>query len=228
MSITGRSPNMPWYKGPALLPHLETVELDTATMQDRPFRMAVQWVNRPNLDFRGFSGLISSGVVKKGDAIRVLPSGKTSKVTRIVTLDGDLDEAVAGQSVTVCFADEIDCSRGDVICAAQAPVQAADQFETTIVWMDENEMLPGRPYWLKIGALIVTATIQQPKYQVSVNTMERSSCRWAHRARKRWRSFAARPTSTCTRAANTNGTARRPSRSRKRMDCIARASTAAH
>jgi bifunctional enzyme CysN/CysC len=171
-NITGLSPNMPWFKGPALLPHLETVELDTSTMQDRPFRMAVQWVNRPNLDFRGFSGLISSGVVKKGAAIRVLPSGKTSKVTRIVTLGGDLDEAVAGQSVTVCFADEIDCSRGDVICAAQSPVQAADQFETTIVWLDENEMLPGRPYWLKIGALTVSATVQQPKYQISVNTME--------------------------------------------------------
>jgi bifunctional enzyme CysN/CysC len=171
-NITSASPNMPWYKGPALLPHLETVELDTATMQERPFRMAVQWVNRPNLDFRGFSGLISSGVVKPGDAIRVLPSGKTSKITRIVTLDGDLDEAVAGQSVTVCFADEIDCSRGDVICTAQSPVQAADQFETTIVWMDEHEMLPGRPYWLKIGAQTVSATVQQPKYQVSVNTME--------------------------------------------------------
>jgi bifunctional enzyme CysN/CysC len=171
-NITSASPNMPWYEGPALLPHLETVELDAATMQERPFRMAVQWVNRPNLDFRGFSGLISSGVVKPGDAIRVLPSGKTSKITRIVTLDGDLDEAVAGQSVTVCFADEIDCSRGDVICTAQSPVQAADQFETTIVWMDEHEMLPGRPYWLKIGAQTVTATVQQPKYQVSVNTME--------------------------------------------------------
>jgi bifunctional enzyme CysN/CysC len=171
-NITSASPNMAWYTGPALLPHLESVELDTTTMQDRPFRMAVQWVNRPNLDFRGFSGLISSGVVKPGDAVRVLPSGKTSKITRIVTLDGDLEQAVAGQSVTVCFADEIDCSRGDVICAAQSPVQAADQFETTIVWMDENEMLPGRPYWLKIGAQTVTATVQQPKYQVSVNTME--------------------------------------------------------
>src|SRR5690606_17502770 len=110
--------------------------------------------------------------IKPGDAIRVVPSGRTSTITRIVSLDGDLPEAVAGQSVTVCFADEIDCSRGDVICAADAPVQAADQFEATIVWMDENEMLPGRPYWLKIGTQTVTATIQQPKYQVNVNTME--------------------------------------------------------
>ena len=171
-NITSASPNTPWYQGPALLPHLETVEVDTSAMQERPFRMAVQWVNRPNLDFRGFCGLISSGVVKPGDAIRVLPSGKTSKITRIVTPDGDLDEAIVGQSVTVCFADEIDCSRGDVICAAQNPVQKAGQFEATIVWLDEQEMRPGRPYWLKVGTQTVTATVQQPKYQVSVNTME--------------------------------------------------------
>ncbi len=171
-NITAPSSNMPWYTGPALMQHLETVEVDTTAMQDRPFRMAVQWVNRPNLDFRGFSGLVSSGTVKPGDAIRVLPSGKTSTVTRIVTLDGDLDQAVAGQSVTICFADEIDCSRGDVIALASDPVQAADQFEATLVWMDEHEMLPGRPYWLKIGAQMVTATVHAPKYQVSVNTME--------------------------------------------------------
>jgi bifunctional enzyme CysN/CysC len=171
-NITANSPNMPWYKGPALLPHLETVEVDTSAMQDHPFRMAVQWVNRPNLDFRGFSGLISSGVAKPGDEVRVLPSGKTSRITRIVTMNGDLEQAVAGQSVTLCFADEIDCSRGDVICAAKDPVHAADQFEATLVWMDENEMLPGRPYWLKIGTQTVSATVQQPKYQVGINTME--------------------------------------------------------
>jgi bifunctional enzyme CysN/CysC len=171
-NITSSSANMPWYTGSALLPHLETVEVDATAMQTRPFRMAVQWVNRPNLDFRGFSGLISSGTVKPGDAIRVLPSGKTSIIGRIVTLGGDLDQAVAGQSVTLTFADEIDCSRGDVIAAANDPVQAADQFEATIVWMDEAEMLPGRPYWLKIGTQTVTATVQAPKYQISVNSME--------------------------------------------------------
>jgi len=176
-NITGPSAKTPWYRGPALLPHLETVELDTTTQQQKPFRMAVQWVNRPNLDFRGFSGLISSGTVKPGDAIRVLPSGKTSTVTRIVTLDGDLDQAVAGQSVTLCLADEIDCSRGDVIAAASDPVQAADQFEATIVWMDEQEMLPGRPYWLKIGTQTVSASVQHPKYQVNVNTMEHLAAR---------------------------------------------------
>ena len=171
-NITGPSENTPWYKGPALIEHLETVEVNSATDADKPFRMPVQWVNRPNLDFRGFSGLIATGTVKPGDAIRVLPSGKTSTVTRIVTLDGDLDQAVAGQSVTICFADEIDCSRGDVIALADNPPQAADQFEATIVWMADEEMLPGRPYWLKIGTQTVTATVQHPKYQVNVNTME--------------------------------------------------------
>ncbi|HEY0315568.1 MAG TPA: sulfate adenylyltransferase subunit CysN [Sphingomonas sp.] len=171
-NIATRSPNTPWYGGPALIEHLETVELDQTADQARPFRMPVQWVNRPNLDFRGFSGLIASGTVQPGDAIRVLPSGKTSTVTRIVTISGDLEQAVSGQSVTLTFADEIDCSRGDVIAVADNPPQAADQFEATIVWMADEEMLPGRPYWLKIGTQTVTATVQQPKYQVNVNTME--------------------------------------------------------
>ncbi|WP_150293794.1 sulfate adenylyltransferase subunit CysN [Sphingobium estronivorans] len=171
-NITGPSENTPWYKGPALIEHLETVEVDQVSDQEKPFRMAVQWVNRPNLDFRGFSGQIATGTVRPGDAVRVLPSGKTSTVTRIVTLDGDLDVAVAGQSVTLCFADEVDCSRGDVIAASDNPPQAADQFEATIVWMADEEMLPGRPYWLKIGTQTVTATVQHPKYQVNVNTME--------------------------------------------------------
>ena len=171
-NITVPSGNTPWYKGPTLIDHLETVEVNSAVDAEKPFRMPVQWVNRPNLDFRGFSGLIATGSVKVGDAIRVLPSGKTSTVTRIVTLDGDLDDAVAGQSVTLCFADEIDCSRGDVIALADNPPQAADQFETTIVWMADEEMLPGRSYWLKIGTQTVTATVQQPKYQVNVNTMD--------------------------------------------------------
>ncbi|MBZ9646629.1 sulfate adenylyltransferase subunit CysN [Sphingobium sp. 3R8] len=171
-NITGPSDNTPWYQGPALIEHLETVEVNSAADADKPFRMAVQWVNRPNLDFRGFSGQIATGSVRPGDAVRVLPSGKTSTITRIVTLDGDLDEAVAGQSVTLCFADEVDCSRGDVIATSDNPPQAADQFEATIVWMADEEMLPGRSYWLKIGTQMVTATLQQPKYQVNVNTME--------------------------------------------------------
>jgi bifunctional enzyme CysN/CysC len=171
-NITTKSVNTPWYGGPALMTHLETVPLDIAADQAQKFRMAVQWVNRPNLDFRGFSGQICSGKIRPGDAVRVLPSAKTSTVTRIVTLDGDLPEAVAGQSVTLCLADEIDCSRGDVISVADAPPQVADQFEAAIVWMAEEALLPGRAYWLKLGTQLVTATIQEPKYQVNVNTME--------------------------------------------------------
>jgi bifunctional enzyme CysN/CysC len=171
-NITTNSANTPWYAGKPLIEHLETVEIDTTVDQDKPFRMPVQWVNRPNLDFRGFSGLISTGTVRPGDAVRVLPSGKTSTVTRVVTLDGDLDVAVCGQSVTVCFADEIDCSRGNVIAAADAPPEVSDQFEATLVWMDDDAMLVGRAYWLKLGTQTVSATVQKPKYTVNVNTME--------------------------------------------------------
>jgi len=171
-NITEKSANTPWYQGPNLMTHLETVEIDSEASQKQPFRMPVQWVNRPNLDFRGFAGLIASGKVRSGDAVRVLPSGKTSKIERIVTMDGDLEEAVAGQAVTLTLADEIDCSRGDVISVADTPPQVADQFEATIVWMADEAMLPGRPYWLKLGTQTVTAQIQAPKYQVNVNTMD--------------------------------------------------------
>ncbi|MDF0546722.1 sulfate adenylyltransferase subunit CysN, partial [Sphingobium sp. H39-3-25] len=171
-NITAPSENTPWYGGPTLMAHLETVEVDATTAADKPFRMPVQWVNRPNLDFRGFSGLIASGTVKPGDAVRVLPSGKTSTITRIVTLEGDLDQAVAGQSVTLCFADEVDCSRGDVIAIADNPPEASSQFEATLVWMDDEPLLVGRSYWLKLGTQSVSATIHAPKYTINVNTME--------------------------------------------------------
>ena len=176
-NITTLSDNMPWYKAPdyagiPLVEHLETVEVLSSVDAEKPFRMPVQWVNRPNLDFRGFSGLIATGEVRPGDKIRVLPSGKTSTVSRIVTFDGDLDEAVAGQSVTICFEDEIDCSRGSVISVADAPPQTADQFETTIVWMADDAMVPGRAYWLKLGTQMVSATVAEPKYEINVNTMD--------------------------------------------------------
>jgi len=171
-NITALSGNTPWYAGPTLIEHLDTVELDTDADRARPFRMAVQWVNRPNLDFRGFAGLISEGTIAPGDAVRILPSGKMTRVERIVTLDGDLDVAVAGQSVTLALADEVDCSRGDVIAAADSPPQSADQFEATIVWMSDEELLPGRGYWLKLGTQMVSAKVHQPKYQVNVNTLE--------------------------------------------------------
>ena len=168
-NITENSANTPWYSGQPLMAHLETVELNNSADQAKPMRMPVQWVNRPNLDFRGFSGLISTGSVKPGDAVRILPGGKTSTVTKIVTLDGDLDEAVAGQSVTLCLADEVDCSRGNVIAAADAPPEVSDQFEATIVWMDDEALRVGRSYWLKLGTQMVSATVHAPKYMINVN-----------------------------------------------------------
>ena len=166
------SENTPWYKGPSLIHHLEEVEIEGDVAQASPFRMPVQWVNRPNLDFRGFSGLIASGEVRPGDAVRVVPSGKTSKVKSIATLDGDLPQAAAGQSVTLTFEDEIDCSRGDVIAAADTPPEAADQFEATVVWMSDEPLIPGRGYWLKLATQTVTATVAAPKYEVDVNSLE--------------------------------------------------------
>ncbi len=172
-NITTSSANTPWYEGPTLIDHLDTVTLDVSEDQAGAFRMPVQWVNRPNLDFRGFSGLVASGSIAPGDPVRILPGGRTSTIARVVAFGGDLEKAVAGQSVTLTLADEIDCSRGDVIVAADSPPEAADQFEATVVWMADEEMLPGRPYWLKLATQTVTATIQQPKYQINVNTMER-------------------------------------------------------
>jgi bifunctional enzyme CysN/CysC len=172
-NITAPSANTPWYDGPSLIAHLESVEVSDAAGADKPFRLPVQWVNRPNLDFRGFAGQIASGSISKGDAVRVLPSGKTSTVSRIVTMDGDCDAAIAGQSVTLCFADEIDCSRGDVIAAADNPPEAADQFEATLVWLNDAPLVVGRGYWLKLGTQTVSVTVQQPKYAFNVNSMER-------------------------------------------------------
>ncbi len=171
-NITAASSNTPWYTGPPLMEHLENIALDNEADQLKPFRMAVQWVNRPNLDFRGFSGQIASGLVRVGDNIRVLPSGKTSAISKIVSMDGDLEIAVAGQSVTLCFADEIDCSRGDVISIADVPPEVCDQFEATIVWMDDDALIPGRGYWMKLGTQMVSATVQEPKYTINVNNME--------------------------------------------------------
>jgi bifunctional enzyme CysN/CysC len=175
-NVTEASPNTPWYDGPSLIGYLEGIEVEH-DLDERPFRMPVQWVNRPNLDFRGFSGEVVGGTVRPGDRVRVVPSGRDTTVSRIVTADGDLDEAVAGQSVTLCLADEVDVSRGDVIATALDPPGVADQFECHLVWMSEQEMLPGRPYLLKVGARTVTATVAQPKYKVNVNTLEHTAAR---------------------------------------------------
>ena len=171
-NVTAASDKMPWYKGPTLLDYLDTVPVDSTADEQKPLRMPVQWVNRPDQSFRGFAGQIAAGTVSPGSEVRILPSGRTTKIARVVTFDGDLEKAVAGQSVTLTLEDEIDCSRGDVIAAAGDPPQAADQFEATIVWMGEDELLPGRGYWMKIGTETATATVHEPKYELNVNTLE--------------------------------------------------------
>jgi bifunctional enzyme CysN/CysC len=171
-NTTANSARTPWYRGPSLIEHLESVELDETVMRKKPFRMPVQWVNRPDHSFRGFSGLIASGTVASGQEVRVLPSGRSSRVARIATFDGDLDRAGAGQSVTLTLTDEIDVSRGDVLAAAGDPPEVADQFETTLVWMAEDELLPGRPYWLKLGTKLVSAQVTEIKHKINVNTLE--------------------------------------------------------
>lgn len=171
-NITSRSDAMPWYRGTTLMGFLESVEIDEQRLQKQPFRMPVQWVNRPNLDFRGFSGQIASGVIQPGLKLRVLPSGKESAIARIVTKDGDLEQAVAGQSVTITLTDEIDVSRGDVLVESAAPAEVAKQFETTIVWMHEEALMPGRTYLMKVGTKTVSATVMEIKHQVNINTME--------------------------------------------------------
>jgi bifunctional enzyme CysN/CysC len=163
---------MGWYAGPTLLEHLETVPIDSAADETKSFRMPVQWVSRPDQHFRGFAGQIATGRIAQGDEIRILPSGRVGQIERIVTRDGDLQEAVAGQSVTLTLSQEIDCSRGDVIAAARDAPHAADQFEATIVWMADEPMIPGRGYWLKLATQTATATVAHPKHQLNVNTLE--------------------------------------------------------
>ncbi|PLR14812.1 adenylyl-sulfate kinase [Caulobacter flavus] len=171
-----KSEHTPWYDGPILMDWLESVEVEDG-LQAQPFRMPVQWVNRPNLDFRGFSGQVASGMVKPGDRVKVLPSGRESRVSRIVTLPGDLDRAVAGQSVTITLADEVDVSRGDVLVAADSPSAVAGQFEATLVWMDDEPLPPGRSYLLKIGARLVGASVTEIKHRVNVNTLEHTAAK---------------------------------------------------
>ncbi|MBB5710529.1 sulfate adenylyltransferase subunit CysN [Sphingomonas xinjiangensis] len=176
-NIAARSGAMPWFDGPALLDHLESVEVEVEAARTQPFRMPVQWVNRPDLDFRGFAGLIASGSVRPGDAVRILPSGRTTHVARLVALGGDREAAGAGESVTLTLVDEIDCSRGDVIAAADAPPQAADQFKATLVWMDGEDLLPGRAYWLKLATQTVSAVVRVPEHVVDINTLAKTSAK---------------------------------------------------
>jgi len=171
-NITALSDKTPWYRGETLMGYLENVQVEDEVAQAGVFRMPVQWVNRPNLDFRGYSGIVTRGSVKPGDAVRVLPSGKESRIARVVTGDGDLEQAIAGQSITLTLTDEIDISRGDILARTEAPPGVANRFETTLVWMADEPMLTNRPYLMKIGTKTVTVTVPAIKYKVNVNTLE--------------------------------------------------------
>ncbi|MFN3959584.1 MAG: sulfate adenylyltransferase subunit CysN [Parvularculaceae bacterium] len=173
-NITEKSANTRWFNGPALLPYLETIEV-ASDREEKPFRMPVQWVNRPNLDFRGFSGTIASGVVKPGDEVVVAPSGRRSTVTRIVSMDGDLPVAGPQRAVTLTLADEIDISRGDILCAGRAPAEQSDQLAAHIIWMHDDELIPGRQYFFKTANRIVSGSVTELKHKVNVNTLEHMS-----------------------------------------------------
>ena len=170
-NVITKSANTPWYGGPPLLSFLETVDVE-AQVADKPFRMPVQWVNRPNLDFRGFSGTIVGGRVKPGDKVAVAKSGRTSTIKRIVTMDGDLKEAATGEAVTLTLADEVDISRGDILCPATARPEVSDQFAAHLLWMAEEELLPGRQYLLKLSTSTVPAQITTLKHKIDVNTLD--------------------------------------------------------
>ena len=169
-NVTEAGENMPWYTGPTLLEHLETIPVGDHA-REQSFRMPVQWVNRPNLDFRGFSGQIASGEIRPGDRVKVMPSGTESTIARLVTYDGDLEVGHAGQSVTITLSDEVDASRGDVIVTADDPSGVADQFQAHVLWMSEKPMMPGRPYVMKIGAREATVTPSKLKHKINVNTL---------------------------------------------------------
>src|SRR5690348_9058458 len=178
-NVIASSAKTPWYVGPSLLAHLETVDVDTDVV-GKPLRFPVQWVNRPNLDFRGFSGTIVGGRVRKGDTVTVAKSGRNSKVARIVTADGDLDEAAAGEAVTVVLKDEVDISRGDVLSASATRPEVSDQFAAHILWMAEEEMLPGRPYLIKLATTTASGQITALKHKIDVNTLEHLAGRTLH------------------------------------------------
>jgi len=171
INIIHPSSHTSWYQGPSLLSYLNTVSV-AISQKKQPFRMAVQWVNRPDLDFRGFTGRVSSGVIRPQDKIKILPSGQETNITRLVTYDGDLMEAVAGQSITCIVGNEIDISRGDVFVASSCPCEVAKQFETKLLWLSEQPMIAGRQYLLKLGTATALCTPSKPKYRIDVNTME--------------------------------------------------------
>ncbi|MEO3472837.1 sulfate adenylyltransferase subunit CysN [Roseomonas sp. CAU 1739] len=175
-NVSTRSGNMPWYHGPTLIEHLEQVDV-AQDLAVRPFRFPVQWVNRPNLDFRGFAGTIASGRVAPGDAVVVAASGRTSRVARIVTADGDLAVAEAGQAVTITLEDEVDVARGDILVHTADRPEVADQFAGHLLWMDEEAMLPGRSYLMRIGNVWTPCSVTSIRHRVDVNTLEEHAAR---------------------------------------------------
>jgi len=170
-NVTWRSDQTPWYAGPTLLGHLETIDVDS-DVAHKPFRFAVQWVNRPDLDFRGFSGTIASGVIRTGDRVTVAASGRESSIARIVTYDGDLAEARAGDAVTLTLTDEVDIARGDLLAAPTARPEVADQFAAHVIWMGDEPLLPGRPYLMRIGTRYVPVKITSLKHRIEIDTLE--------------------------------------------------------
>ena len=170
-NVTSRSPRMPWYAGPTLLEHLESIDIDADAVK-KPFRFPVQWVNRPDLDFRGFSGTVATGKVRPGDKIVVASSGQQTSVARIVTYDGDLPEAKAGDAVTVTLTDEIDIARGDLLVQSSARPEVADQFAGHLLWMADEPLLPGRNYLMRIGARFVPTKVTALKHKIDVDTLE--------------------------------------------------------
>jgi bifunctional enzyme CysN/CysC len=175
-NVTIRSENTPWYDGPTLLGHLESIDLDIGA-SEQPFRFCVQWVNRPNLDFRGLSGTIASGRIRPGDGVLIAPSMRRSRVARIYTADGDLEEACTGQAVTLILADDVDVGRGDVLSAPETPVAVGSQFAAHVIWMGEHALLPGRSYLMRIGTRWVPASVSTIKHRIDVNTLEHTAAR---------------------------------------------------
>jgi len=175
-NILQPSARMPWYRGPQLVPYLETIEV-ASDRAERKFRFPVQWVNRPNLDFRGFSGTVASGAVGVGDDILVAASRKPARVARIVTMDGDQQRAIAGEAVTLVLDREVDISRGDVLVHPGETPDYSNQFQARLVWMSDEQAIPGRSYLLKLGAQLVPASITDLKFRTNVNTLEQSAAK---------------------------------------------------
>jgi bifunctional enzyme CysN/CysC len=175
-NIIELSENMTWFKGPSLMDHLENVEIKSS-LNTKPFRLPVQWVNRPNHEFRGFSGTISAGMITVGDDVVILPSAKTTKIKSILGVRGEQKEAEAGQAITVCLTDEVDVSRGDVISASNDRPEVTDQFQASIIWMNDEPMLPGRPYLFKTAGKTIDGVITELRHEINVNSFEQKSAK---------------------------------------------------